>query len=159
MKKILSNSDHEFLNRLKAKDNEAYRILYSKYSAALLGIIRRIVHDANLADDLLKETYIIVYTSIQNFDGACSLFIWMMSIAHKLSFDELAILDKERSLKKNHKAPVLLTGEIAHKLYFDGPIDKVDEDAFVFTMIFYRGYTCAELAEAFDVPAKDHSEI
>lgn len=152
MKEILLISDTDLLIRLKAKDTEAYRIAYHKYSGALLGVIRRIVHDTELADAILQQTYINVYKSIQNFDGRSTLFIFFLNSARTLSFDKLDILNKRYSSTYNRIATL---SKRKLTINFEQKTDKADEDTFVFNMVYYNGYTINELAEAFDVPPSE----
>lgn len=51
------DSDHELLAMLKAGDHEAIIVLFNRYSRKLNHIISRIVHDPEIAKDLVQEVF------------------------------------------------------------------------------------------------------
>lgn len=63
------------------KRHAAFRILVEKYQQRLYWHIRRMVLDHNDADDVLQETFIRVYRSMDSFREDSALFTWMYRIA------------------------------------------------------------------------------
>ncbi|HEY0177734.1 MAG TPA: sigma factor, partial [Pedobacter sp.] len=52
---------------LVAGDTRALEKLYAAYSAALLGIISRIIKHEDLAEDILQETFLKIWKSIDKY--------------------------------------------------------------------------------------------
>lgn len=65
---------------LKTRD-AAFRHLLKQYSRPLYNHIRTIVLDHDDADDVLQNTFIKVFRSLENFKGESKLFSWMYRIA------------------------------------------------------------------------------
>ena len=72
----------------------AFSALLDAYQARLYWHIRKIVTTHENADDVLQNTFIRVYKSIQKFEGKSSLHTWMYRIAYNESM---------RFLEKNKK--------------------------------------------------------
>ena len=68
------------LQNHKTKE-EAFRWLISQYKERLYWHIRKIVISHDDTDDVLQNTFIKVYKSIDNFKGESKLFSWMYRIA------------------------------------------------------------------------------
>lgn len=81
------------LQNLALKDS-AFNELLDTYQERLYWHIRKIVITHENADDVLQNTFIRVYKSIQNFEGKSSLHTWMFRIAYNESL---------RFLEKNNK--------------------------------------------------------
>ncbi|HEY0031415.1 MAG TPA: sigma-70 family RNA polymerase sigma factor, partial [Bacteroidia bacterium] len=87
MKKLKYTED-ELIALLKNKDLVAYNALYDNYSAALYGIITRIVPAEEIAEDLLQEVFIKIWKSIDSYDPKKGrLFTWMLNISRNASID------------------------------------------------------------------------
>lgn len=48
-----------------------------------------ITHDAGLAEELTQETFYRAIYSIDNFNGACKISVWLCHIAKHIWFQEL----------------------------------------------------------------------
>ena len=78
-----SATDSElWFNQLKAGDNFAFQQLYKKYAASILGCLTREVKDRNLAEQLLKDTFLIAKNRIIDIqESPFSTFTWLHRIA------------------------------------------------------------------------------
>jgi RNA polymerase sigma-70 factor (ECF subfamily) len=75
---ISARKENEFLAELKSGSSSAFSKLYGNYSAALMGIIFRIVKFQEPAEDVLQETFIKIASKISRFDPAKErIFTWM----------------------------------------------------------------------------------
>src|SRR5687768_12096768 len=64
--KKISFSEEELVSKLKSRDTVAIQALYDMYSAALLGVISRIVQPSEAAEDLLQETFIKIWNAVES---------------------------------------------------------------------------------------------
>lgn len=65
-----------------AKDAECnMQRLISQYGDSLLRLCFLYLHDMQLAEDAVQETYIKIYKNYGSFKGSCSEKTWVMSIA------------------------------------------------------------------------------
>ena len=112
--------EKELITRLQdtAKRAEAFTILVDQYKEALYWQIRRMIFNHDDADDILQNTFIKVWTGLDNFRGDSKLSTWLYRIAtnETLNFIErkrhsTVSLDDEES----HVAMTLQSDP-----YFDG---------------------------------------
>jgi len=76
-------SELEFIQRLQNQSTReaAFRELLATYKERLYWHIRKIVISHDDADDVLQNTFIKVYRSIDKFKGDSKLYSWMYRIA------------------------------------------------------------------------------
>ena len=56
------------VSSLRNKDNQAFGYLYDHYSGALYGVIRQIVNEAEISNDVLQETFVNIWRRIDSYD-------------------------------------------------------------------------------------------
>lgn len=75
---------------LQSRDAQAFSYLYDNYSAALYGIIFKMVEDKGLAEDVLQETFVRIWNNFAGYEaGKGRLFTWMLNITRNLTIDTL----------------------------------------------------------------------
>ena len=73
-----------------AGDRLAFKHLYDRTSARLLGIVRRIVRDRALAEEVLQEVYLRIWERAASYRTELgSALTWMTSIARHRAIDVL----------------------------------------------------------------------
>lgn len=78
------------ISDLKAKDKKAFENLYDKYSGALFNIILRMVNNQVVAEDVLQESFLKIWKSIDSYDTAKStIFTWVLNICKNTAIDTL----------------------------------------------------------------------
>jgi len=65
----------------RAGDVKVRGALFARLAPATLGIIRRLVRHAAMADDLLQDTLIAMYEHLDDFRGEAPFGVWVRSIA------------------------------------------------------------------------------
>jgi RNA polymerase sigma factor (sigma-70 family) len=71
----------EELDAARAGDSAARRALFERVAPPALGIIRRLVAQKALAEDLLQDTLIAMYEHLDDYRGEAPFGIWVRSIA------------------------------------------------------------------------------
>lgn len=79
----METTDQQILNLLKneASHEQGFRQLLLKYQERLYWHIRRMVFDHEDANDVVQNTMIKVYRSIDRFEGKSQLYTWLYRIA------------------------------------------------------------------------------
>lgn len=73
---------------LRRREETAYAYLYDKYSAALYGMIFKIVDNEDEASDLLQDTIVTIWQKIELYQSdKGTLFTWMLNIARNKAID------------------------------------------------------------------------
>jgi len=71
----------EELAAARAGDRHARSALFERVAPATLGIIRRLVAQRALAEDLLQDTLIAMYEHLDDYRGEAPFGVWVRSIA------------------------------------------------------------------------------
>jgi RNA polymerase sigma-70 factor (ECF subfamily) len=78
----------ELLARTGQQDRAAFALLYQRTSAKLNGVIRRILPEMTLADDVLQDVYLRIWRSAAAYEPARGRPVtWMTTIARNLAID------------------------------------------------------------------------
>ena len=84
IKRLLDNGDKE----------KAFRLIVSNTSRRLYIVIRQILGDHLLSDDVLQDVYLKVFENIGGFEWKSSLYTWMHTIARRRAIE---VRKKERT--------------------------------------------------------------
>lgn len=151
-------SEAELISLLKGNSESAFSYLYDNYSAALYGIIFRIVNDADRSKDVLQDTFVKIWKNKDSYEsGKGTIFTWMLNIARNSAIDsnrskhekykiqvEDRIVDNENKVDGNLKIDSIGLSETVEKL-------KPDFKA-VIDYIYLQGYTQQEFSDMFGIP-------
>ena len=77
------------IKNLKAKNEEAFKILVEKYKDLVYSTIIPIIQNIDDADDLTQEVFIQIYKSIKNFKEKSSLSTWIYKISISKAYEHL----------------------------------------------------------------------
>lgn len=115
------NNEQDLINRLQSnlQRDQAFRELMSLYKERLYWHIRKIVISHDDADDVLQNTFIKVFRSIQNFKGQSKLFSWMYRIATNESITHLNQKAK-RAKMNSEEFQSYVVNNLSSDIYFDG---------------------------------------
>lgn len=156
------SKDAELVKKLKdskLKDS-AFSELLDIYQERLYWHIRKIVVTHENADDVLQNTFIRIYKSIQNFQEKSSLHTWMYRIAYN---ESIRFLDKNK--KKDYDNIDAISESnlevLFEDVYFDGDeiqkkltkiINKFSvKQKRVFQMKYFDDLSFREISEILEV--------
>jgi RNA polymerase sigma-70 factor (ECF subfamily) len=150
--------EQELVALLKAKDNQAFSYLYDNYAGALCGVVKQIVGDMELANDVLQEVFVSIWRKIDTYDASKGrLFTWMLNIARNAAIDKTRSKNYQVGLKQQsfdgneYNHPVVRPG-------FDDfglkkQLQKLkDEQRLLVDLSYYQGYTHEQIAKALNIP-------
>ncbi len=63
-------------------DERAFAELYQRYGPFLFNYLLRLIHDQNLAEDLLQDTFVAAWRGASAFRRQSLVKTWLLSIAH-----------------------------------------------------------------------------
>lgn len=153
----LTYEEHELVSSLRQKNEEAFSYLYEHYSGALYGVIKQIVTDAELGNDVLQETFVNIWRRIDSYDETKGrLFTWMLNIARN------AAIDKTRSKGfQQSQRQIPLDGDVIQPSVRPGVDDYglkrlilklKDEQRLLIDLSYFQGYTHEQIATALHIP-------
>lgn len=88
--KLSRTSDSDLLHAVARGDEAALAAVYDRYRLILFGLVLRILHDREEAEDVLQEVFLQIWRRAGDFDEARGrAFTWMVTIARSRALDRL----------------------------------------------------------------------
>ena len=82
--------DAVLMEALGRGDIQALEQLYDRYSALVFSVSLRVLHDPQLAEDVVQEVFLRLWRQPASFDPGRGRFIsWLMSVTRNRALDEL----------------------------------------------------------------------
>ncbi len=150
--------ESELITLLKQKDNQAFSYLYDNYGGALYGIVKQIVSDGEIGNDVLQEVFVSIWRKIDSYDSSKGrLFTWMLNIARNAAIDKTRSKNYQQSLKLMPISDNELSHPIIRPGYDDYGLKKVihklkDEQRMLIDLSYYQGFTHDQIAKALNMP-------
>src|ERR1700730_7544009 len=160
---MLSSQELVWLMAAVAKgDRAGFERLYAATRAKLYGVVLRILRRADLADEVMQETYLKVWSSAGQFNPAlASPITWMLAIARNRAID-LVRRKSETSIEEEPEVMQIaadtpdplakreMSDELKRLLACMGRLEE--ERRRLVLLAYYSGWSREQLAAEFDKP-------
>ena len=146
---------------MKAQDRDAFAYLYDHYSAALYGVVLRIVKQEDIAKEVLQDSFMKIWNNMGQYDATKSrLFTWMFNVSRNLAIDKLRSKEIKRDLKTDAVSDSVHSIERQYNsqqqvdtIGIDKLVDQLHkEQQLVIKLLYLQGYTQSEVAEEYGIP-------
>lgn len=165
---IRKYTEEELVASLKDGDQAALSFLYDNYSAALFGVIMRIIESSSTpqtshenAEDILQNVFVKIWKNISFYDSSKGkLYTWLINIARNTAIDSLRVKDyalkskiqsidnSVRSIDKQYNVAIH-----ADHIGLKTLISKMKpEHKQLIDKLYFEGYTQEEAAEELKIP-------
>ena len=158
-----AENEAELLRRIASADLVAFEALYDLYGSAAYGVALGITFDEALAQDVVQDAFISVWSHAARFDSVRgSVKTWLLAIVHHRAVDEVRRRRKTEILPEpEDQLPAQLTlpdvwGEVAERLdaatvraAFWGLPEAQRE---TLRLAYYEGLTQEEIASSTSTP-------
>lgn len=85
-----TESDEDLVSRLQKRDPQALAQLYDRYGRLVYSLILRAVRDTGVAEDLVQETFLRIWSRAAGFDAVRgSIGPWLLAVARNRAIDYL----------------------------------------------------------------------
>jgi RNA polymerase sigma factor (sigma-70 family) len=155
--------DAALLARIADGDEGAIEVLYGRYGGSCFGLARRILDDAQLAEDVVQQVFVALWkgTGFDPSRGAVST--WLLSMTHHKAVDSLRKESKRRKTVAGEQTLLELqaTGpgpedEAWSRMRAERTRDALRllpaEQREVLLLAYYGGYTQREIADLTGLP-------
>jgi RNA polymerase sigma-70 factor (ECF subfamily) len=89
-RRLSTDQQRDLLDRLRARDETALAELYDALAPWVLGLAFRILGDEDEAEEVVADTFTLLWTRIDRHDAARGALVpWVLSIARHRALDEL----------------------------------------------------------------------
>jgi RNA polymerase sigma-70 factor, ECF subfamily len=151
----------ELMSRVADGDRDAFAALYDAVASRVYGLIRRVVRDATLAEEVAQEALVEVWRTAARFDRIRgSAAGWIFTIAHRRAVDrvraEQAAADRERRTASASVPFDDVIEEVTARLEQHAvrrcldTLTRLQREAIL--LAFYGGLTYREVADRLDAP-------
>ncbi len=155
---MISGIEKEIVILLKKEDKKAISLLYENYADALYGVIKKVIVDEDVAQDVLQETFVKIWRYAKKYDPTkAKLFTWLYRIAYNTA------IDKTRALKNKNEKEVQMATSDVYKITTNSlnqdvldikkHLSSIEEKyQIVINALFFEGMTQQEASEELDIP-------
>ena len=161
MTDTLKYNEEELVLLLQSRDQQAFSYLYDNYSAALNGIIYRMVENRELSEDILQEAFVKIWNNFSSYDtGKGRLFTWMLNITRNLTIDTLRSKSykKQGKISSDENSVSNLTDDARIAERFDAMgirkklVNLKPEQRVIIDLAYFSGYTQDEISKEMGIP-------
>ena len=155
-----SGRDLELLRQIAQNDRKAIALLYQRHHLRLYRYLLRFVKNEAVAEELVNETFLIVWQSAGSFEGRSQVSSWIISIGRNKAISLLrkrsdAELDDDYAsgLEDDSDTPEVSALKQDKAAVMRACIDKLsDEHREVIDLVYYQEKAIKEIAIILDVP-------
>lgn len=155
---MISNIEKEIVQLLEKGDKKALTLLYDNYADALFGVIKKVISDDEIAQDVLQESFIKIWRYSKKYDATkARLFTWLYRIAYNSAIDKVRSLKNKTTKEVQIEASnvyTLKSGELNQDVLdirkHLGSIEKKYQ--IVLESLFFEGMTQQEASEELNIP-------
>ncbi|KIO77200.1 hypothetical protein TH53_10985 [Pedobacter lusitanus] len=153
--------DVEIVRELKKQTQQSFNKLYLRYASLLFGVILKLVPSREAAEDILQETFVKIWKSIDQYDADKGrLFTWMSCLARNTAKDYLKGKNFAKSSKNDDIDSVYAQVNDAHYFRYNTDIIGLreliavlsDSQKQIVNMVYFQGYTQVEVSDELHIP-------
>ena len=91
--------ESQLIKRIKQKDEEAFEIVYRKYESLIYYIALSITKNKNDAEEIVQDTFLNMFKSIDTYQEKNKFKQWLMQIARNLSYNKVSRNKEKNNIK------------------------------------------------------------
>lgn len=163
-------TDLELFRKISAYDSRALETLYDRYSPLLFTVIKRIVAEETLAEEVLTEVFAVIWRKIDHFDFSTgNVYAWLILLSRNKAVDYLRRRKTQNAVADEYTEEYENTFIIPHlskgidqldlesalnvKSNVELALNKLtDAQKYVIYLAFYEGYSQAAIAGKLNIP-------
>jgi RNA polymerase sigma-70 factor (ECF subfamily) len=157
------------MKKVASYDSKALEALYNRYSTILYTLIKTIVADPKLAEEVLSDVFVIIWRKINHFDFETgNVYTWLMTLARNKAVDTIRLKrsgvetqpyteDYENkyilpALKADAK-PLELKDALSRTVTVQKAMEELtDAQQYVIQLAYFEGLTETEIAAKLNIP-------
>src|SRR5579862_1634858 len=163
----MEDSDHVAVARVRAGDEDAYRVLVDRHSRSVFRLAYRMTGNEQDSEDVVQETFLRAYKQLHRYEARSSFGTWLYRIAANYSLDLVRRKKRHGEIGLQETATEEEMGEVVHavasgdpgpdRLLFSGAVqEKVSEtlnelsrqERTAFVLRHFEGQSIEEISAA-----------
>jgi RNA polymerase sigma-70 factor (ECF subfamily) len=162
---LVAETDMELARRVADRDASAFEELYRRYAPPAYGLALRVLREAPLAQDVVHEAFMAIWSAPEAFDPARGQFrTFFLSLVHHRAVDavrrETRLRERDRRLNPDDPPDedigeaVALEADLAERRreVLEALRALPEDQRRVVELMYFQGWTQARIAEATGVP-------
>ncbi|MES2798171.1 MAG: RNA polymerase sigma factor [Bacteroidota bacterium] len=154
-------SEQDLLELLRTRTEKGFSVLYDNYSAAIFGVVNRIVRSEEIAADVSQDAFVKIWKNLDNYNASKgTIFTWMLNIARNTAIDRIRsqeYIQTRQNLEIENYVGIIdnqnNTGLNIDAIGLKNLVDKLrPEYKQLIDLVYFKGYTQSEIADEFDIP-------
>ena len=150
--------DVVLLERIKAQDRAAFKELYFAYHSRLARFLTRITARYDVAEEIINDTFWVVWDRAKDFRNASQVSTWIMGIAYrrglktlrKLSAVSISDIPLDEVLALDEHEP---TARAELEQWIETAMARLPlEQRVVLELAYHLGHSCEEIAVITECP-------
>lgn len=89
MKSIQLQTEAEWVHKIRADDGQAFEQLFNSYCQPLIHFVRRYVQDTSIAEGLVQDVFLAIWTNRSQLDPARSIKTYLFTAAKNQALKQL----------------------------------------------------------------------
>jgi len=157
------DSDLDLVLRAQAGEAAAFGELVDRYQKAVYGIVSRMVHTREDADDLVQDVFVSAYQAIGSFRRDAKFSTWLHAIAVNTTLKRLKKMKRQSTVSmddpatglasmiraENNPSPAESLRENEQNKAVRRAVESLpDKQRIVVVMHYFEQYSCEEIAAA-----------
>ena len=162
-------TDLEIMKKVASYDSKALEVLYNRYSTILYTLIKTIVSDEKLAEEVLSDVFVIIWRKINRFDfRKGNVYTWLITLARNKAVDTIRvkrsgvetepysdeyenkfILPVLEPVEKNLELKDALNRTVKMQKAME---ELTDAQQYVIHLAYFEGLTESEIASKLNIP-------
>jgi len=161
-------ADIELFQKISNRDSKALESLYDRYSPVLYTLVKRIVVDKEVAEEILADIFVIIWQKSSMFDiNSGNLYSWLINLSRNKALDfirreKLLITDEYNDEYENAfiipTISTLIPSNDLDKTFsnrekiYSAVHNLTEAQQYVLSLAYYDGLTESEIAKKLNIP-------
>jgi RNA polymerase sigma-70 factor (ECF subfamily) len=149
------------IERFQQKDEKAFAEIHARYSESLFGVIHSVLHDTELSEEVLQDTFVKIWNNSNSYNPSKGrFFTWILNIARNGAIDKTR--SKAFKNSKQNQSAAYFVDVLEDKSDFTSKMDAIGIKKYiamlepvckkVIDLLFFKGYTQKEASETLEMP-------
>lgn len=163
---LVEARDRELVTRIRRRDEEAFRGLFSRYAPTAKALAMRVVRQSHLAEEIVQEAFLALWRNPDGYDEQLgSVRSWLMGMVHHRAVDLVRREEAQRRRAERSVADAVEeladhADEVVEQIDLPDERKRVraaldelpDEQRNVLELMYFRGLSQSQIADRTGLP-------
>lgn len=163
-------ADTELMHKVKSSDSRALEALYNRYSSVLYTLVKKIVKDADLAEEVVIDLFAIIWRKSHLYDERIgNAYCWLITLARNKAVDAAKRKNGSPEVQDAYNdeyedyfivprlSPEIDDLDLKTAMSIKGNIEEAlhkltDAQQYVIYLAYYEGLSQSEIATRLKIP-------